>query len=282
MESGVAKACWPILFFASALAACSKSPSPPQAPIASAEIASPARDISLRPEQLRFDYTGIAVTLRFERRPASRLTARPDPNTQATPAHLLAIFDPATLPDPAWPESRALIVYPAADWSKTYIRLGRRGQDPVPALTKLLDDEPQMLGIEFPPVAGHTGARQILRSGVKYLEFHGGRGVRFLTVYQGDPLPVANRDVAYVFHGLTNDGRYWVTLNFPLNARLLPAPDVALAELADYDHFIAGHAKYIVELAHKLDDAGAWTPCLNRSPSTERFSARPAPEPGRR
>jgi hypothetical protein len=255
---------WQFLLLACALAACSKSP--PVPPVARDDIPSPAREISLRPDQIRFDRTGIATIVRVERRPATRLKARPEPGTQATPAHLLVILDPAMLADPAWPEARALIVYPAADWSKIYARLGHASQDPVPAFIRLLDDEPQNPSIEFPPAPGHAGARQIVRSAVKYLEFHKGRGVRFLTVYQVDPLPVADRDVVYVFHGLTDNGRYWVTLNFPVTARVLPAPGAALAELSDYERFIAGHAKYVAELARKLNTARSddFAPRLDR------------------
>jgi hypothetical protein len=248
-----------------ALAGCSKSP--PPAPAAGADNGgSPAREIALRPEQVRFDHTGIASDVRVERRPATRMPARPGAGTQATPAHLLIILDPATLPDPAVPETRALIVYPAADWSKTYARLHRPAEDPVPALRKLLDDETPEMRIEFPPAAGHAGARQILRSAVRYLRFQGGHGVRFLTVYQGDPLPISDRDFVYVFQGLTTDGRYWVTLNLPVTVRGLPPPDAAVAQLADYDRFVADHERYLADIVHKLRDARSedFTPRLER------------------
>jgi hypothetical protein len=241
--------CWSALGLC-ALAGCSRSP--PESATADSKNTAPAREISLRPEQVRFDRTGIATAVRVERRPASRLKARPDPGTQATPAQLLIVLDPATLPDPAVPESRALIVYPAIDWSRTYARLGRASEDPVPVLKKLLDEQPADLSIEFPPAPNHVGAHEALRAGIRYLEFHHGRGVRFLTVYQADPLPVSDRDVLYVFHGLTNDGRYWVKLELPLTSRALPPSDVALAALADYDRFVADHARYLGEVASKL------------------------------
>jgi hypothetical protein len=245
--------------------ACSKAP--PAAPASlPGEIPTPAREISLRPEQVRFDRNGIASEIRVERCPATRLAAHPDPATPASPAQLLIILDPATLPDPAFPETRALIVYPAGDWSKTYARLGRASEDPLPALREILDHQPQAIGINFPPAAGHTSARQIFRSAVRYLNFHDGRGVRFLTVYQGDPLPIADHDIVYVFHGLTDDGKYWVTLNLPLNARVLPAPDAALAALTDYDHFLKEHVAYVADVGRKLERARPddFTPRLDR------------------
>ncbi len=254
-----------VLLLMASAGACSKAP--PAAPAAApGEIPTPAREIALRPEQIRFDRNGIAAEIRAERRPATRLAAHPDPATPASPAQLLVILDPATLADPAIPETRALIVYPAEDWSQLYARLGRASEDPLPALRAALDRQPQAIGMEFPPTAGHTGARQIFRSAVRYLEFHGGRGVRFLTVYQGDPLPVADHDVVYVFHGLTDDGKYWVTLNLPLSARVLPAPDAALTALADYDRFVREHATDIAEVGRKLGVARPedFTPRLDR------------------
>ena len=245
--------------------ACSKAP--PAAPASlPGEIPTPAREISLRPDQVRFDRSGIALEIRAERRPATRLAAHPDPATPASPAQLLVILDPATLPDPAFPESRALIVYPAGDWSKTYARLGRANEDPLPALRGILDHQPQVIGINLPPPAGHANSRQIFRSAIRYLKFHDGRGVRFLTVYQGDPLPIADHDVVYEFHGLTDDGKYWVTLNLPLSARVLPARDAALAALADYDHFLKEHVAYVADVGRKLESAGPddFTPRLDR------------------
>jgi hypothetical protein len=148
-----------------------------------------------------------------------------------------------------------LIVYPAIDWSTTYKRLGRSAEDPLPLLKRALADEPQRLDIGLPAVAGYAGAREVFRTGVKYLQFHHGRGVRFLTVYQADLLPVTDQDVIYVFHGLTDDGKYWVTLNYPLTSRVLPAADAALALLADYDRFVAGHKAYLDDVAKKLGAA---------------------------
>ncbi len=178
----------------------------------------------------------------------------------------MVILDPATLADPALPESRSLIVYPAKDWSWIYKRLGRSVEDPLPPLKKVLDDEPNRLDIGLPSVAGYAGAREVFRTGTKYLQFHHGRGVRFLTVYQADMLPVTDQDVIYVFHGLTDDGKYWVTLNYPLTSRALPAPDAALALLADYDRFVASHKAYLEDVAKKLGAARAedFTPRLDR------------------
>lgn len=252
----------PALFI---LVACSKSPAPPSPP-SPGEIPSPDREISLKPQQLRFDYTGIAKTIRVERRPASRLKARPALGTQANPAELMFVLDPATLPDPALPEVRALIVYPAIDWSRTYARLGLAGDDPLPLLKQALDDEPPDFSAQMPMAAGHIGAHEVFRAGTHYLEFKAGHGVRYLTVYQSDPLPLTSADVVYVFHGLTADDKYWVTLNFPLGSHLLPPSDAAMAALSDYDQFVAGQAAYLEGIRKRLAAARPedFTPRLDR------------------
>jgi hypothetical protein len=77
---------------------------------------------------------------------------------------------------------------------------------------------------------------------------------------------VTSKDVTYVFHGLSDDGKYWVTLHFPLTTGLLPEPDAALAALADYDRFVADQARYRNEILGKLA-AGRpedFTPRLDR------------------
>jgi hypothetical protein len=264
VRSTVVGACVSFLL-AAVFGGCSKSPAPAAAP--GGGVPSQAHEMALRPDQVRFQLGGIASAVRVERRPATRLTARPVPGTRAMPAHLLFVLDPATLPDPALPEARALIVYPAADWSRIYARLGRADVDPVPALSRLLETRPAEVNIAFPPSPAHENARQILRTAVRYIEFRGGRGVRFLTVYQADPLPIADRDVVYVFNGLTDDRVFWVTLDLPVTARVLPTASAVLASLGDYDRFVAGNKAYVAEVARKLAAAApdSFEPHLERA-----------------
>ncbi len=53
--------------------------------------------------------------------------------------------------------------------------------------------------------------------------FNAGSGVRYLTQFDQAPLPVNNQEMIYTFQGLSQDGRYYVSVTLPINAAFLPA-----------------------------------------------------------
>jgi hypothetical protein len=64
---------------------------------------------------------------------------------------------------------------------------------------------------------------EALRAKVGYLDFRGGRGVRFVAQYNIEDTLVSNRALTYVFQGITDDGAYYVSAAFPIAAPFLPA-----------------------------------------------------------
>jgi len=63
---------------------------------------------------------------------------------------------------------------------------------------------------------------QVLQVQPTYLQFQGGRGVRYITQYDDGPAPVNNRELFYTYQGLTNDGQYYVSVMLPISAAGLP------------------------------------------------------------
>ena len=59
---------------------------------------------------------------------------------------------------------------------------------------------------------------------VQSVNFVNGNGIRYLTQFNESLLPVNNRELIYYFHGITNDGNYYVEVILPLQAPFL-APD---------------------------------------------------------
>jgi len=59
---------------------------------------------------------------------------------------------------------------------------------------------------------------------VKYevLPFVSGEGIRFLTEYAQFYDPINNHDMFYTYQGLTTDGKYWISLIFPVSHPSLP------------------------------------------------------------
>ncbi len=57
------------------------------------------------------------------------------------------------------------------------------------------------------------------------ISFTDGLGVRFITEYSDGPNPITNLNIIYTFQGLTDDGKYWVAVTFPISNPILPADD---------------------------------------------------------
>jgi len=55
------------------------------------------------------------------------------------------------------------------------------------------------------------------------VSFQGGQGLRYLTQFDLAVTSINNNELFYYFHGLTKDGKYYVSAILPLNVSFLPA-----------------------------------------------------------
>jgi hypothetical protein len=99
-------------------------------------------------------------------------------------------------------------------------------------------------------------AAQDLQAQVTYLDFDGGSGVRFITHYGQEPRPYVNDELLYTFQGLSADGRYYVSVTFPINAAILPASFSDSPVTDDFEAFARNLAAYqaeTTEVAQSVD-----------------------------
>ena len=68
------------------------------------------------------------------------------------------------------------------------------------------------------PVAPLINATQVFRAHTKYLDFNNGSGVRFLTYYSQGINPITNSDLFYTYQGLTSDGKYRISVYYPISS----------------------------------------------------------------
>ena len=112
-------------------------------------------------------------------------------------------------------------VYPVA----RFVELVPALTDQVAQMKQVLVDKPATFKTNI-PVLPIMNAAQIFRSHVDYLNFQNGQGIGFLTEYAQYSASVNNHDLFYTYQGLTADGKYWVSILFPVNASYLqPSPD---------------------------------------------------------
>jgi hypothetical protein len=72
------------------------------------------------------------------------------------------------------------------------------------------------------PILPAVEAFEVFHTHVKHLLFKQGKGVAFLSCYAQDDAPINNGDFFYTYQGLTDDGKYYVSLFVPVQAKTLP------------------------------------------------------------
>ncbi len=107
-------------------------------------------------------------------------------------------------------------------------------------------------GSEPLPYLPMVGAAQGFYAKPVYVEFEGGAGVRYLTYYALDVSPITEGRVFYTFQGITDDGLYYIAVNFPTLTELL-MEDADLENL-DYEAFVADFATYFTDTITSLDE----------------------------
>jgi hypothetical protein len=154
-----------------------------------------------------------------------------------------------------WLPLPQIIVYPADAYAALQEGVG-------PQIAQL-----QTLLAERPPAPGGTlpflpllNAAQVLHSGLAYLDFANGAGVRYVTTFSQAASPITSQDLLYTFQGLTDDGRYYVTAVFPVTTTHLPDS----LEVDDWDAFSAEFPTYLGQTKATLDELSAadFTPDL--------------------
>jgi hypothetical protein len=108
-----------------------------------------------------------------------------------------------------------IFVYPANE----YAQLNSNAADQIQKLKSVLAGG-ALTNDAMPSWVMNAG--QLITAKMQIVNFHNGRGVRFLTEYAQYPAPINNRELFYLFHGLTNDGKYYIVATLPVTSSVLP------------------------------------------------------------
>jgi hypothetical protein len=182
------------------------------------------------------------------------------------PHHVSYVFEDYVTGEPEHEyDLRANIeLYPLAAWEALY-------SDPIdriPELRALLDTRRALpaYGEEI-PVLPYRNAAQFFAAQAEYLEFEGGAGVRFVTYYAQNTVEITG-DLFYTFQGITDDGVYYLSAEFPLIVP--PSVFPPFDEEAAFSSIDEGPVndyirEYVAELAANVDALAPsdFTPDLN-------------------
>ncbi|UCC44990.1 MAG: WG repeat-containing protein, partial [Candidatus Zixiibacteriota bacterium] len=208
-------------------------------------------EIGLSATAINIDPTGVAETIAPQIRPAMPAT----PDAAGEPAHLRFAFDNEDLPEGSgvFSDQAQLLIYPVAAYREASAdEVGRR----VEALQALLQDRPESADDELPVLPDFGEAEQTLQAQLKYLDFDGGAGVRFITHYGVDAAPITDHGTFYTFQGLTDDGQFVIVFFHPAPTELLPGDSDEIAALIeDRDAFAENFETYLQEISDRLNQA---------------------------
>ncbi|HET9212525.1 MAG TPA: hypothetical protein VFR03_19125 [Thermoanaerobaculia bacterium] len=204
----------------------------------------------LTPDRVHFDLQGLAKTAHGETRPGVPWQEDAEPGVTTEPPSVR--FD---LGDEGSGNAsfRQLIVYSAPAFRELFVKAGLEKGNPIDTLASLVKSGATAVNGEI-PILPRIEAMQILKARTQPLSFHGGKGIAFLTAYAQEPIPVGNDSLAYTFQGLTDDGRYWVALYYPVSASVLPKTVMDSPELKDRTAFENHFGAYIQKTARALED----------------------------
>ena len=130
-----------------------------------------------------------------------------------------------------------IFVYPAGELASYNENMGKVGAD----LQALLQTQQAGDTLPFLPL---YNSLQVMHPQLKYLDFTGGEGVRYLTQFNQGPVPINNSELIYTFQGLTSDGKYYVAAVLPVtNPELQAGPEFS----AEYTQALTDNPGYYKE-----------------------------------
>ena len=171
----------------------------------------------IRMEMLKVKTNGLATGVRKRILPSYPFSADGPMWLNGEPERLRCSFGDDRLEETVIYGQRQIIVYPVAEYRKLF-----SGPDQLKEFDKRLKlmktaIASRKVDAKEIAVLPSIDACQLIRSRVAFLNFDGGSGVRFVSRYATDVSPTTGNDLFYTFQGLTEDGRYWVSVFYPVN-----------------------------------------------------------------
>jgi hypothetical protein len=226
-------------------------------------------DDSFFPDTIQMDVTGLAKTYEWLVVDASAIP--PGPGGQDFPRHIVVGFDGEDPLATDYTQRRVMYLFP----TEAYINLYQASGSPVVAdqvarlealIAGAADRQipPQGFMPLLPPL------RSLIDRWVQFsdLDFEQGKGVRYVS---DSPLRQSigvwtNSTMGYYYQGLTDDGRFYISLQWPVSTELLPdtADDAPAELLEEAGSSRESNDRYVQQLKTELNALGSadWSPDL--------------------
>ena len=164
------------------------------------------------------------------------------------PEHIQFTLEEYPLKDKAFEPQ--ISVFPVAE----YAQMSNEAEAMIAALQSLVALQ-QVSSSDVLPFLPEPRAQQMLHAQEKFITFENGNGIRYITEYSQAAFPNISGDMFYTFQGLTDDGKYYVSIRLPIELPQLTG--VLVPENADQ---YPGYLTSTIELLNHKDNA--FTPSL--------------------
>lgn len=206
------------------LPACKKPRHPP----------GPQEPLDLQPEQVLCDLQGLGSRLRGEVVPLALGDPDTPPFMDGEPEHLRFAFDNDHLAVRVDPRERQILIYPVVSFTGLFYGVERMEfERRVRTLAGRIKDRPPSV-TESIPLFPATDTPELFHSQIRYLEFTGGAGIRFIGSRAHGLDARTGDSLFYAFQGLTRDGKYLVCLYYPAAVENMPS----VAQPSEAAHFL--------------------------------------------
>jgi len=226
------------------------------------------RDGSVDYRGVRFKYDkSLATTVRASIIPASPATKKDGgPPDTVYPRHTAFVLQDTYTSKPVSFIGSEIHIYPVDAYKAVFAKDPKTRQAVATSIARLQEilkkGSPTFTGdVPYLPLPDGYFA---FRSHVAIVKFPHGSGLVFLTQGQQDEMPVNNQNLSYEFQGITDDGRFYVTAQFPVAAPILAfdrdkanyggtVKESSCVDCPDHQRFMKEYHAYTANIREKLD-----------------------------
>lgn len=140
-----------------------------------------------------------------------------------------------------------IAVYPL----ERYKQLSSSTAEQVDTLIRILADRPNLALMDDLPFLPIPNAEQMFHAKEDYLLLPNASGIRYLTQHAQGFTAVANDTLYYTFQGISSDGKFLITAQFPVGHASLPEEGLVPAE--DMQTFVDNFEKYYSSIKEDLN-----------------------------
>lgn len=141
-----------------------------------------------------------------------------------------------------------IAVYPIARFKE----LSKSTAGQIDELLRILAERPDLGSLDDLPFFPIPNAEQTFHAREEYLVLPNTSGIRYLTQHSQGFTAVANDNLYYTFQGISSDGKFLISVQFPVRHPILP--DEGLVPTEDMQAFVDEYLEYLSSIKVGLDE----------------------------